>query len=435
MPKSFLLLILLLMGFSWSVRAQTSGSLPRDYDRFYPYYFKYCSTSKYHPHKAKGLEGGIAGHGLFYLKGVCSDKSLGPSGLKLCDKQADFSDPELGVGISTDKGLKNVNFFVIPNKRLFFFGDSDASVTFKNDEKDLIIEKVLADKIFSGIEFQDSMYPPGLLAEHKEEFIARYVFGTDYGLAVARHLYCINIPMTRSLMGLIVTFLNDLNASYSKGQGETYRGVFSPSEKTDKSYHWHGLFDNCTHTPINALALLGVVKPKKINQTLFTQLHHIAMPANTLLDIHESVHAEDIDVKVYFKDPIKRKIFEEHAWIAQGEGSVVEVMKAQQNNLIYQADENMLYLPHIFKNRGKILKQMQEDDKYSFRGIDAKGLLSNFMLFDKKYHRALDIIKQRKQELADKKENKEYSNFIERFKSYIETKIIILEHRMSILLE
>ena len=88
-------------------QAPLYSSLPRKniesyetYEQRHPYYFKYCATTKYHPHRGHGFEGGITGHTAFYLKGVCKAENLGASMLKMCPKSKDYSDRELGTGIS-----------------------------------------------------------------------------------------------------------------------------------------------------------------------------------------------------------------------------------------------------------------------------------------------------------------------------------------------
>ena len=75
------------------------------------------------------------------------------------------------------------------------------------------------------------MFPKKILEKDKEVFIANYTLGTDYGLALARNLYCINIPLSRNLMKMVVKKLNKLNKSYQFSTGKPYRGIFRKGKK------------------------------------------------------------------------------------------------------------------------------------------------------------------------------------------------------------
>ena len=90
------------------------------YDEDHPYYLKYCSMSRIHPKKKYGKPGGTPGHAALYIKGACLQTQKGPSRLKICEENEDFSNPDLGVGISTNKYLENVNFVSVPGQKMFF---------------------------------------------------------------------------------------------------------------------------------------------------------------------------------------------------------------------------------------------------------------------------------------------------------------------------
>lgn len=470
-----------LLGATSSMAEQTDkfsaigGIVGGAYDKVNPYYAKYCSTTQYNPKEGKGLDGGTGGHALIYLKGVCRDRKVGPSGLKLCDESMDFTSPETGVGLSVDKGLKNVNFFVIPGARLFLAGNVYADEAFSSDTKTRLINEMVATNILEGIEFHDNMIPRTLMKEDYEEFLARYTFGTDYAVSMARNMYCINIPMPKKVMGSVVENLNELNASYKKSAGESFRGVILEREKKDNDYHWNGIFDNCTHTIINLFAKLGVLKPKKINSTFFRQIWNIAVPANTLLDLHERNNEDSIDVEEYWDDKVKRRTFQRFKWIPQQEGNLVEYIRVFKDNKVYENDQSMFVLPKLGSKRNKKIRNLINEYKFTYHKDGMKGLIPNYLEYSRKYNRALqdaqklmgkrkykkaakqgsrqaiaevkakidDLkkqsmmsgvsrkqlksinkeLKKRTEELGERMSHKEYKDFVDDFAAYLENKI------------
>ena len=240
--------------------------LDSEYDLYYPYYYKYCSTTKFHPQRGKGIPGGIAGHAVFYLKGVCIDPNIRPLGIKMCDKNQDLKNPNTGVGISVDRWLSNTSFFVIPSLDIFIGGKLDNIENFDSHKKQAIVQKALDMGLFDNIQFHEEAYPNSLLKEDRKEFIANYSFGTDYALSMARNLYCINIPTKKEIMQKIVTWLNKRNIDYRNSQGKPFRGFFCRSKKKDNKFYWNGISDNCAHPVVNSLASIGILKKKKINQ-------------------------------------------------------------------------------------------------------------------------------------------------------------------------
>lgn len=370
----------------------TPGFLEKSYDEQHPYYLKYCATTKYHPRKGK--HGTVAGHTVFYLKGVCSDKSIGPSGLKLCPEDADYSEPDLGTGLSVDKGLKNVNFFTFPTRKLFLSADLQEGETFTPEIKQKIVRGVLEENVFAGVE--QHKYPQSVQAGGEYEHLANARFGTDYGLSMARNLYCLNIPFPRGVMGELVDFLNELNASYENSVGDDFRGVLKCGVKHDSNFHWSAFWDNCTHTPINALASVGVIEAKKVNAPLIQQVSHLAVPSNTLLDLHDAIHHEDIDVEEYYANPIRRRIFLEHRWIPQSEGAFAEFIPMYKNNAVYKEDDHILFIPSFVRNISKRMRKLARTPRYSYFGQGEKGFAPNLYYFLLKYEKALDRIAEKK---------------------------------------
>ncbi len=435
--------------------APLPSNLGAQYEKKHPYYLKYCSITKYHPFKNQGLSGGIVGHAVLYLKGVCKDSNKGPSGLKLCPSHMNFADSNTGVGISTDKGLKQVNFIAVPTLRTFLTGEIKKSEVFNNEVKQRLIKDVLNQGVFENIGFHEKMIPKNLPEKNHPEYVANYTFGSDYALAMARQLYCINIPVIKPIMSTVINELNTLNESYHNSKGSRYRGTLFRNKKPNNLYHWHGLYDNCTHTIVNLLAKIGQLPKKKINQTFLKQLFNIAVPADTLLEIHKKANLEDINLKEYFKDPIKRALLTKYNWIYQQEGVIAELIEIYDPNHIFKKDDRMLATPSLISNQNKKIRDMVSDPRFTYQNHNKNNYQLNLEFYYKKLTKALNHISEnqkgrkyqknlrRAQRYIDKNNQKsgqpsakevkahEYISFVNKFKNLLETKKSTIEIRLQ----
>jgi hypothetical protein len=366
------------------------------YENFFPYYIKYCSTTKYDPFPGKGLEGGKAGHAVWYLKGACPDYSNYPSGLKLCEAEQGLD----GVGLSTNKGLKNTNFIVVPGENFFFYGGLQQDDYFKETTKADVIRLAIKKNIFKRVLFHEAMIPTYYRSEDHTEFISEYTLGTDYGIALARAVYCINIPVNRSIMQYVVEKANQLNTSYKISKGEKHRGIVFSGVKKDNNYNWNGIYNNCTHTIINILADLGVIKHKKTDQVFFSQLANIGIPSNTLLKIHKSINRREINIKKLYKNNRKNGIFNQYKWIPQQLGAFVEKISFHVNNYVFRPNDAMFIYPHFFYNRSRLIRSLPVDEKYGFSHYLYSGASQHIEHFKERVIRTLNKIKKIK---GDKK--------------------------------
>ena len=363
---------------------------------------------------------GSQGTPSFISKESARTQRSAPSGIELCPENSDFSKPDLGVGISVDGGLKNVSFFVVPGTKMFFGTDLLRNQPLTPIARANIIQSAMNEGIFTDIQFYDAFFPSTLHSTHQEEYIARYVFGTDYAMTLARNLYCIHVPMSRPIMKQVVNHLNELNSSLTCSVGQPYRG----GKKKDPFFHWHGIYDNCTHTPINALAAIGALPVKKVNLRPHKQIFHLAIPANTLLDIHRRVNLEEIDVDTYFKDPIRRKIFEDYAWIPQQPRSMTQFMPIKSWNKVYRENDALFTLPHVAERRIGKIHQMTSDPRFTLKpNLKLSKLIANHNFYIAKYNTAIKRIARKqkshrfKQRLKRVKRNRTLEQRIRLFKS------------------
>lgn len=339
------------------------------FEKHYDYYFKYCTMSRYTPKKTWEGPGSGSGHSGFFLKGACLDKNRGPAGLKLCPKGDNYDSSDTGVGLSVNIRLKNANFFVFPTLKRFFGTEVDNNKEFNWELKNNIISDLVKSNIFKGYDYHYGSFPDLLLDEHREEYMARDAFGTDYAVSIARSLYCVSIPMNRGVMETVIYHLNDLNDSYSTSKDKDYRG----GVKDNDDFEWHYLYDNCAHTPINALASVGIIKRKKINTNLLSQTCNLAIPGPTFTKLHKAINQKQHSIDYYYNNKTLKEMILKHKWFPQMHTGFIEYIPMHSNNTYYDSDETVWFL-----NKKK-LKKITSDPRYAYHGGGERGLLANFL--------------------------------------------------------
>ena len=372
------------------------GMLDESYDQIYPYYLKFCATTRIHPYKGKGIKGSIAGHGLYFLKGICPDKSVVPAALKLCPSEMDIHNPDTGVGLSVNRSLKNTNFIVIPGARMFLAARIFTDEAFDFNIKTRIINELIESGVFNGVKFHDKMVPDTILPEHYEEYLARHMFGSDFGIAMARNMYCINIPLNSQITEYIKDSFNQLNDSHRASMGEKYRGILSGSKKQDNDYHWSPVYNNCVHPAWNVLAGLGIIRSKPVNRPLIQQLFNIAIPANTILDLHQAVNEQEIEPEKMYKQKALRDAFLKYNWIPQQSGALIESVRLARPNHIFKEDGSIFVLRNLFESRKKYLRKISSNPDFSVQGHGKAALMPNLRRSRARYAKALKNIQQLK---------------------------------------
>lgn len=425
------------LSFTQKGFAKTNTKRPvyHSYDEIYPYYVKYCTMSRIHPKVGHGRVGGSPGHAVVYIKGACLNNKEQASGLEVCRANANYKDPELGVGISTNKNFKNVNFVGVPGQKLFFGYGLLGKKRFTLKEKQRVITKFLQKKVLNGVEFHShKSFKEG---QNKHEFFAGRMFGTDYAIALARNIYCISIPTNRRITEFLVNEFNQVNQSYKGTKGTMYRGGY----KKDSQYHWHGIFNNCAHTIVNIFAKLGIMGEKKINQGLFSQLGDIAIPANIFLALQKKINTRPIDPKLYYLKKKKQEVFEMFSWIPQQEGSLLQKIPFYRNNDLYQEDDIMLTIPDAFGNESKKLRQLMTISSLKLGKDNLFNYSQNLDYYKSKYQLALKESEEEMKTLGNKvflnEEERDFYGFLGRFMGHLKKKLnnIILKQKAIELLQ
>jgi hypothetical protein len=201
------------------------------------------------------------------------------------------------------------------------------------------------------------------------EFVAQDSIGTDFALRFGRTVFCTRLPMPAEMMTEVMDYLNALNDEYWTGNAD---------------YQWSGYSDNCVHTLHNALAAAGVWKPKSIRGTKLRQLFHLAVPANTFIDL--AFLSNRYPIEDYDKvrgDKLHWQGLATKGWLPGTPGVLLKTIPVLQVNALYDTKFRMFVLGGFFSN--EVIKRAQillTDGRYL--QLDA-----NLRYFFQRYERIL----------------------------------------------
>ena len=292
------------------------------YEELFPHYVELCAVSQYRP--IGGKMGGVPGHGVMYLKGVCRDESAGYPKLKMCDQTtSDLRDPLHGVGISVNKMFKSVNWVATPGRQLFFNGDLDRGEVLTRERYDQTIQKVIDLGLLTGVEVHDQYLKQRPPDRSPDEFIADDMVGTDMALRFARTLWCSTEPLERAQVEAVIEYLNELNGRYALGK---------------RDYLWSGYHDNCVHLLRNSLAAASVWSPKWVRVRKLAQLLNLSVPANEFINLATRANLFEVeDFSKVWSDGDMVEALLEYDWLPTRHGALIKTAPIHQPNELYDS--------------------------------------------------------------------------------------------------
>ena len=332
------------------------------YDRLFPYYVELCATSQFRS-KVKG-EGGVAGHAVMYIKGACKDEQAAFPQLRRCrSAAADAYDPEHGAGISVGRWFQNVNWVATPGYDLFYQGNLKPGEPLTQVKFDAAVRDAIAKGVYRGVKFHAS---PSVGADaNLEDFIATEGIGTDLALQFARSVFCARVPVTASMLDEIITFLNDKNREYFKGEAD---------------YNWDVWADNCAHTLRNALAAANIWSPLSVQAVKLRQIFNLAVPANEFVNLAELGTKGDIeDYREIQRNGPERDALHEFHWLPTRHGALLKTLPVHEPNDLYDTTFRLFTLQSPFR-MGKTERAIDLLSDQRFVQLDA-----NLRFFQKKY--------------------------------------------------
>ncbi len=369
---TFLLLLILPGCTSFTIIRESLPTIRPDpliYDALFPYYVEICAVSQIRAHFAK--HGGSPGHAVMYLKEVCRDTEAPFPTIRVCDPESvDLTDPESGVGISVNKLLKNINWFAIPGKKLFFFGNLDKDEVLDENHLRETIQTVADLGVFKGIEIKEEYKPPEGDIEAIFQLLAKETVGTDFALTFGRTIFCARVPVTREMMEKIVEYLNGLNREYALGKAD---------------YNWSGYHDNCSHTLHNALAAASIWPFKRVQSVKIRQFFNLSVPANEFADLAILVTTLSIEnfCRIY-ADKARRKSLLEQNWLPARHGALLKLIPVHQNNKLYDAKTRIFVLQNpLLKPKSRKVSELYWDPRN-------REIKANLLYFKDRYEAILE---------------------------------------------
>jgi len=308
------------------------------YDRFYPYHAELCALSEIRKKPGAGVQFRSArgGHSLLYLSGVSLDRGAGYPTLKLCEESASAADH--GVGISINSHYRNANWVAAEGRDFVFSGalQLDEPLTYQSYERTQ--NRAKAAGVLDGIEFHEHEFrdkPPNM---SERDYMYEISVGTDYAVSFGREVYRAKLPLDRRRMGIIVDFLNALNAPYRDGK---------------RVYRWSVFNDNCSHVAHNALAEVGFWKPWPTGEFVVTAAFNFPVPKNEFVDL--LVQANDLPVdnpKALFANAVARRALLDWDSLPTAPGALATVQPAVAENQMYDTKRLRLIF-YASRIRGK----------------------------------------------------------------------------------
>ena len=222
-------------------------------------------SSEFDEKKGFGVEiesGGPGGHSVFYLNGACRVPDAGYPELALCDESPSGMAGR-GVGLSVNANYRNANWTATEGRNFFFRGDLAPGEGVSRASYVRTQEKAKAMGILDGIVFHREVLEDKPDNMSERDFMYEISITTDYAVDFARYRYCARVPLDRSMMDIIVHYLNALNEPYRSGQ---------------KVFDWHVLRNNCAYLAHNALAAVGLWPEWRTDRPLLVAAFELSGP-------------------------------------------------------------------------------------------------------------------------------------------------------------
>lgn len=340
------------------------------YRKIFPYYAELSALTeiKKKPGFGVPLNSGIGGHSLLYLHGVRRDREAGYPVLKLCDP---YDDSNQGVGLSVNAHYRNANWVAADGPDFLWRGALKSGDSVSHDSYNQTQEMAKSLGILDGIEFHDQFFagkPPGISVR---DYMYELSIATDYAARFGRDIYHARVPLDRARMGIIVTYLNALNAPYRVGK---------------KNFHWKVMNNNCAHMAHNALAEAGIWAPWPTGQFVGFAAFKFPVPKNEFVDL--VLRTNDLPITepdILYKDVAARRALLTNGVLPTSPGALASFEPAIGASEIYDIENlRVIFFDNPFWGpyRGR-LKRILSEPRYS-------DLSANFVHFDKLYSEALE---------------------------------------------
>lgn len=299
------------------------------YRSLYPYYAEYCAASQLKKKEGLGVDisSGIGGHSVFYLNGVCRDRSAGYPTIKLCDETS--PPDEDGVGLSINAHYKNANWVATSGRDFFYHGTLKPGQRLTRE----VYEETLATAermgILDGVLFHDEVFDDRPEGMSRQRFMYEISVATDFALNFGRDRYCARVPLSREKMARVVGYLNGLNAPYQEGA---------------KTFDWDVLTNNCSHVTHNALAAAGLWDVWEMGRFFLVAAFDFPTPKNEFVNLMRRTNDGPLaDLDAVFADDTARAALIEGDGLPTQPGSLAQAEAAAHANDFYDTDLALIF--------------------------------------------------------------------------------------------
>lgn len=362
-------LALFLFGFSGKVAI----AFEPEYDLLFPTYLEFSSGTQVKPFKEES--GGIGGHAVVYIRGLCKDYSVTYPRVKVCDPNEKQLFPHDGVGISVDSQFRNVNWVAVPGYEFFMNGERSAGATVNEAEITRTNFRASELRAFEGVKFHPENLDPKLPpAEYRRKLIALCT-ATDFALTYGRTMTSHRVPIHAKHLADIADYLNGLNAPFLSGKA---------------NYQWSGLSNNCAHLSAKIFAIAGIRKAVPTSLPTREQILNLTIPSNGLITLQNGTNFRNIEARqIWKKDATLREAILKDGELPVGAGSLTGTFPVVTKNEIYATDlHHLTLMPKPFYDAPSAIWNTYISDhspKYS-------KLYENLKMWRKKYKEALKSI-------------------------------------------
>ena len=295
----------------------------------HPFYAEFCALTQVRKVQGFGAEilGGIGGHAVFYLNGVC--RAPGYPKLAVCggDGGRDGVGRD-GVGLSMNEHFSNAKWVATPGRAFFFDGGLAPGTGLTQAGYAGVKAEARRLGVYDGVVFHREVFADKLEGWSDEEWRYEVSAATDYAVGMGRGRYCARVPVSRGQMGKIVAFLNAENAPYRRGE---------------KVFRWSIFTDNCILLAHNALAAAGLLAPWPEHGMPLAVLT-FPVPKNEFVNLAWAFNdAWPADPGALYADLPARAALLAEGRTPAGPGALVEAVGVLRPNAVYDPDVKLIF--------------------------------------------------------------------------------------------
>lgn len=306
-----------------------------EYETLFPFYAEACAVSQIakKPGFGADIRGGIGGHAVLYLNGVCRVDG-DSTRIGLCDGP---SEPGRGVGLSVNAHYQNTKWVATEGRDFFYRGGLSPRERLTRLAYRRVQEAARAQGLFDRVTFHEEALedrPPDMSVEDWKYEIS---IGTDYGIELARNRYCVRVPLDRDRMARVADYLNGLNAPYRSGAAR---------------FHWSVLQDNCSHLIHNALTVAGIWAEWETDRPLPFAALEFPVPKNEFVNLARRTNDLPLgDLMRLYEDPALRDAVIAQGVIPTAPGALAAAVPAIADNEVYDTDLALIFYDEALLGR------------------------------------------------------------------------------------